>query len=61
MQIKTIAPSDALWERVVVCLDGENILGYCTVARDDCIPDAPYTLCIGHVFVGEKRRGRRIS
>ena len=32
------------WERVIVAVDNENICGYCTVSKTDCIPDADYTL-----------------
>lgn len=49
------------WERVIVALDGETICGYCTVAKDDCIPSVPYTPYIGFVFVGEAYRGKRLS
>lgn len=49
------------WEGVIVALDGETIAGYCTVAKTDCIPDAPYTPYIGYVFVGEAFRGHRLS
>jgi len=49
------------WERVVVCFEGENICGYCTVSKSDCIPDVPYTPYISFVFVGEQYRGNRIS
>ena len=91
MQIRTITPSDALWneveeyaencswragkslsnemkkrsfidwERVIVCLDDEEICGYCTVAQKDCIPNVSYTPYIGYVFVGEPYRGNRMS
>lgn len=31
------------WERVIAAMDGEEICGYCTVSRTDCIPGADYT------------------
>ena len=31
------------WERVIVALDCNQICGYCTVAKTDCIPDVDYT------------------
>lgn len=49
------------WERVFVALDGEQIAGYCTLAKTDCIPDVPYTPYIGFMFVGEPYRGNRLS
>ncbi len=49
------------WERVIVALNENDIAGYCTVAKNDCIPDLPYTPYIGYLFVDEKYRGRRLS
>lgn len=49
------------WERVVVALENENICGYCTVVKNDCIPNVHYTPYIGYIFVGEKYRGNRLS
>lgn len=49
------------WERVVVALADQEICGYCTVAKTDCIPDVPYTPYIGYLFVGEAYRGHRLS
>ena len=49
------------WERVIAAFDGENICGYCTVAKTDCIPDVPYTPYIGFLFVDEAYRGNRLS
>lgn len=49
------------WERVIVALHGQNIAGYCTVAKSDCIPNVPYTPYIGYMFVDEKYRGHRLS
>lgn len=31
------------WERVIVALHENDIAGYCTVAKSDCIPNVPYT------------------
>ena len=91
MQIRTITPSDELWnkveeyaencswragkslsnemrnrsfsdwERVIACFEDQEICGYCTVAKKDCIPNVPYTPYIGYIFVGEPYRGNRIS
>lgn len=49
------------WERVIVAFDQESICGFCTVIKEDCIPDAAYSPYIGYVFVGEEYRGRRLS
>lgn len=50
------------WERVFIAIDDyDEIAGYCTVTKTDCIPDVPYTPYIGFMFVGEKFRGNRIS
>ena len=49
------------WERVIAAYEDERILGYCTVAKTDCIPNVPYTPYIGFVFVGEEYRGKRLS
>lgn len=49
------------WERVIVALYENNIAGYCTVAKSDCISNVPYTPYIGYLFVDEKYRGHRLS
>lgn len=49
------------WERVLVACEDEQICGYCTVAKTDCIPNVEYTPYIGFIFVGEEFRGNRIS
>lgn len=49
------------WERVFVAIDNDNIAGYCTLAKTDCIPHVTYTPYIGYVFVGEQYRGNRLS
>ena len=49
------------WERVILAEDQGRIAGYCTVSGTDCIPDVPYTPCIGMLFVGEECRGKRLS
>jgi len=49
------------WERVIVALDCNQICGYCTVAKTDCIPDVDYTPYIGYLFVDENCRGNRLS
>ncbi len=49
------------WERVIVAMHDNHIAGYCTVAKNDCIPNVPYTPYIGYMFVTEKYRGQRLS
>lgn len=49
------------WERVIVALHENEIAGYCTVAKSDCIPNVSYTPYIGYMFVDEKYRGQRLS
>lgn len=49
------------WERVIAALEDDNICGYCTVAKRDCIEGVPYTPYIGYMFVGEEHRGHRLS
>lgn len=49
------------WERILVVIDDNNIAGYCTLARTDCIPEVPYSPYIGYMFVDEQYRGHRLS
>ncbi|WMJ23594.1 GNAT family N-acetyltransferase [Paludicola sp. MB14-C6] len=49
------------WEKVFVASEGNQIAGYCTLSKTDCIPDVPYTPYIGYVFVDENFRGARWS
>jgi len=49
------------WERVFVAVDDNNIAGYCTFVKKDCIPNVEYTPYISCIFVGEKYRGKRLS
>lgn len=49
------------WERVFIAYEENEIAGYCTFSRKDCIPNVPYTPYIGYVFVGEAYRGHRLS
>jgi len=49
------------WERVFAAIDGNNIAGYCTFVKNDCIPDVKYTPYISCIFVGEQYRGQRLS
>lgn len=49
------------WERVFIARNSGEIIGFCTLAKTDCIPDVPYTPYIGFMFVKEEYRGNRIS
>ena len=50
------------WESVFVAINEyENVIGYCTFTKKDCIPNIEYTPYIGYIFVGEQYRGHRIS
>ena len=49
------------WERVFVALKQEKVIGFCTLAKADCIPDVSYCPYIGYVFVEENNRGNRVS
>jgi len=49
------------WERIFVATEGTNIVGYCTIAKTDCIPNVSYTPYIAFIFVGEEYRGQRLS
>jgi predicted N-acetyltransferase YhbS len=50
------------WERVIVALEDEKVVGYCTFSEKDEMPEIyDFTPFIGFMFVDEKYRGRRIS
>ena len=50
------------WERVVVAVENETIVGYCTFSeRDELSEEYDYSPFIGFVFVDELHRGKRIS
>ena len=50
------------WERVVVAVENENIVGYCTFSeKDELSEEYDYSPFIGFVFVDERHRGKRIS
>ena len=50
------------WERVVVAVENETIVGYCTFSeRDELSEEYDYSPFIGFVFVDERHRGKRIS
>lgn len=49
------------WERVIIAIEQGHIVGYCTVTKNDCIPNIAHTPYIGFMFVDEKYRGNRLS
>jgi len=50
------------WERVLLALDDDSsMMGYCTIAKTDCLPNVPFTPFIGFMFVDEAYRGNRLS
>ena len=50
------------WERVVVAVENETIIGYCAFSERDELPEEyAYSPFIGFVYVDERHRGKRIS
>ncbi len=49
------------WERVFVALLENEIIGFCTLTKTDCIPNVEFSPFIGFVFVKEEFRGNRFS
>ena len=50
------------WERVFIAYVEEKVIGYCTLAEKDELPEQyDFSPFIGFVFVDEKYRGNRIS
>lgn len=50
------------WERIVVAVEDETIIGYCTLSeKDELSEEYDYSPFIGFVFVDERHRGKRIS
>lgn len=48
------------WENVFAAVDGERILGFCTIMKTDYYPENRYSPWISTVFVDEDCRGRGI-
>lgn len=49
-------------ERVLVAVEDDNIIAFCTFANKDELPDEyDFTPFIGFMFVDEKHRGHRLS
>ena len=50
------------WERVIIAIDHEAVVGYCTLSEKDELPvEYGFSPFIGFVFVDENHRGKRIS
>lgn len=49
------------WERMLIAMDNETIIGFCTLTAKDSLPESEYTPFIGYVFVDENYRGKRVS
>ena len=50
------------WERVFIACVEQKVVGYCTLAEKDELPEQyDFSPFIGFVFVDEKYRGNRIS
>ena len=50
------------WERVIIAIDHEAVVGYCTLSEKDELPvEYGFSPFIGFVFVAEAYRGNRLS
>ena len=50
------------WERVIIAVEDDKIVGFCNLTeKDEIPPELPFTPFIGFVFVDENQRGNRIS
>jgi len=50
------------WERVIVAVENDGIVGFCTFTEKDELPEEyDYSPFIGFMFVDERYRGNRIS
>lgn len=48
-------------ERILLALDGEAIVGYCSLTEKDLLPEGDYGPFIGHLFIDEAYRGRGLA
>lgn len=49
-------------ERVIIALDDDNIIAFCTLVNKDELPEEyEFTPFIGFMFVDERYRGHRLS
>jgi N-acetylglutamate synthase-like GNAT family acetyltransferase len=49
------------WERVIVLMDHDHLVGFCAVVQEDIVKNTGYSPFIGFVFVSEQYRGRGLS
>lgn len=49
------------WERVIVLTDGDQLVGFCAIVKEDIVKASGYSPFIGYVFVSEAYRGRHLS
>ncbi len=49
------------WERVFIAVLEQEIVGFCTLTKTDCISNVDFYPFIGFVFVKEELRGNRLS
>jgi len=49
------------WEPVFAAIANDEILGFCTLLKEDYYPENQYSPWISTLFVDEKARGKRIS
>ena len=49
------------FERVVILIDENIIKGFCTIVKEDCLKDVPYTPFIGFLYIDINERGNRYS
>lgn len=49
------------WESLFAATEGDEIIGFCTLMKEDYYPDNKYQPWISNVFVDETARGHRVS
>lgn len=49
------------WEKIIVAVENNNIIGFCTVTKTDSSCDETYMPFIGYIYIDEKHRGKRLS
>ncbi|KRL21227.1 GNAT family N-acetyltransferase [Lentilactobacillus kisonensis] len=49
------------WERVIVLVDSDKLVGFCAIVKEDIVKASGYSPFIGYVFVDEAYRGQHLS
>lgn len=49
------------WERVLVAMDGDKLIGFASIVKEDIVKHTGYTPFIATVYVNANYRGKRIS